>query len=614
MQADAARVWPLVFGFFVDRPKTTPADWCLENVRFDETSYRGPFVTSGAEYVIDVLNDFANTEINDEVLVWGSQTRKTGTLMGGVAWCLQNDPCGILWGMPNQDLARSFAENRWKRLLIISPGTAHLVPTPRKFKNLEQQLGGSVVNFIGSNSPANLASRPARKVILDEVDKFHSGGQEADAVNLAEQRTKGQHAPQRWKTSTPTLVDGLIWQEYLKGDQRRFFVPCPHCQKQILLAWSAEYTVLAKTGNEAFVKWDREARREDGSWDLDRVKSSARAECPHCAKHILDAHKTVMLKGGKWAATSRANAGPNFVSRQLSSLYACSPETNFGSLAIKFLQAKRSLLGLQGFINGDLAEPYQSQDRQRERVELVSRVKIEVGTEWHGQMAVDCQAKSPHFWATVRMFKKTESVGVFAGPVDTWDEIRAIQTRPDLKIADACVVVDSGFGAKSDAEVYRQCARFGVAEARNEGLPLHMGWMPAKGMPGHKRWKDDDGLMVPFYLRPIDPYIGTDKAGNVEMSLFEFASDFIKDILETLRTNTKECEHKWSVQAEVGTEEFWRHLDSNIKSPLFNKKNGKTTWQWQKRSQHWPDHLLDCEVMQIALAAFYGIFELKEQE
>lgn len=117
--------------------------------------------------------------------------------------------------------------------------------------------------------------------------------------------------------------------------------------------------------------------------------------------------------------------------------------------------------------------------------------------------------------------------------------------------------------------------------------------------------------MVPFYLQAIDPYIGTSQAGQVEMSLFEFASDFIKDVLEDLRQG--KAGHKWSVKAEVAIPEYWKHMDSNIKTPVFNKSNGSTKHVWQKRSQHWPDHLLDCEVMQIALASFFEIFELKEQ-
>jgi len=454
-------------------------------------------------------------------------------------------------------------------------------------------------------------------VILDEVDKFNAGaGGEADAVNLAEQRTKGQNYPQRRKTSTPSMVDGLIWQEFLKGDQRRYFVPCPLCGTQhpssrmIVLAWSPSYSVFAKTGKEAFVFWDKEAKLADGTWDLDRVKRSAHYRCPHCSGIIEDGRKTWMIRNGVWEATAKAEMG--FRSRHLPSLYACNPETSAGSLAVKFLQAKRSLMGLQGFINGDLAEPYESQDRQTERVELITS-KIDVTAEWKLILSVDCQAKAPHFWYAKRAWNGGNSHGLEAGSVDTWDDVRTMQQRPGATVDDVGVVVDSGYGARDDAEVYRQCARFCsiVDSGRGGGRPVALGWMPAKGFPSRKRWKEEEsGLLVPYYLRGIDPFMGTAQAGQVEMNLFEFAGDFFKDVLDNLRKG--KAGYKWTVADSVATEEYWRHLDSNIKSAVFNKRTGRTTWSWTKRSKTWPDHILDCEVMQPAVAMFFGLFKLEE--
>jgi hypothetical protein len=486
---------------------------------------------------------------------------------------------------------------------------------------LDQKLGASSILFTGSNSPGNLSSTPRRRVIQDEVDKFAtSTSKESDATNLADQRTKNQPNPQRFKTSTPTIVEGLIWQEFLKGDMRRYFVPCPLCGRQhpssrrIVLAWSKEYTVLPKTGNEAFVVWDKEARLSDGSWDLDRVERSARFQCPHCRGDILDAHKTWMNREGVWQPTKKAAAG--FVSRQLPSLYACAPETTVGKLAKKFLEQKNSLLGLQGFINGDLAEPYMSQDRQSQRIELISRVKVEVVAQWIKLMFIDCQGKRPWFWQVCRAFDGGNSHGFDAGPLDTWDEVRAKQLAHG--ILDCSVCVDSGFGARSDADVYKTCAAYGEFVNRpppdHEKKPLHLGWLPSKGLPSNKRWKDpESGLLVPYYTREIDPFSGTMDAGKVAMELFEFSGDFFSEILESLRQG--KGGYKWSIDEAVATEEYWRHMDSEIKEPTFNRKTGKTVFQWAPRSKHWPNHMKDCERGLQAFAARLGIFDpMKNQE
>src|SRR5690606_1588227 len=160
------------------------------------------------------------------------------------------DPCGFLWVLPSIDLARSFSETRWLPMLHASPELKARIEAADRHdtKKTQQQIGGAIVNFIGANSPGNLASRPARRVILDETvrcpHETGGAGGEADAVDLAEQRAKSVSNPLRAKSSAPTTVDGLIWQEFCKGDMRRRLIPCPHCAKFVSLAWSPEFTLL----------------------------------------------------------------------------------------------------------------------------------------------------------------------------------------------------------------------------------------------------------------------------------------------------------------------------------------------------------------------------------
>jgi len=589
-------------------PSGRVSDWCAANITLPppQTQEPGPMLFDGREYLLDVLQDFADPVVTDSVACFGSQSGKTTALMGGVAWTIINDPTGVLWVMPSLSLAQSFSETRWQPMIMASEVLERLVPRGLRrhdFKKTQQQIGSAIVNFIGSNSPGNLASRPARLVILDEVDKFDDGGRgEADAVNLAEQRTKSFSNPKRIKTSTPTMDTGLIWQEFLKGDQQRYNVPCPHCGKLVVLAWSKQFSTFRLTGNEAFVAWDQAAKTKAG-WNLELVERSAHCVCPFCAGEIEDGHKTRMVRDGRWVATN-ATASVSFKSRHLPSLYASSPETSFGRLAVKFLQAKQSLLGLQGFINGDLAEPYVSQDTAGQRTEIV-RARVTEG-DWHKIMTVDCQAKGPdYFWFVVRQWQNGNSQAIDAGSLSTWDEVRAKQMEHGVD--DAGVVVDSGFGARSDAEVYRTCAEMSV---QVDGTALLLGWMPSKGMPGRKRWRGQDGALMPYAVRNIDPYLGTSKAGQLLMPLFEFSGDSFKDVLDALRRG--QGGYEWAVSEAVANDDYWRHMDAETKTAVFNKLTGKTYHQWQLRSKHWPNHMFDCEVMQVAAANYLNLFTYEE--
>jgi phage terminase large subunit GpA-like protein len=95
---------------------------------------------------------------------------------------------------------------------------------------------------------------------LDEVDKLAGEStKEADAVALAQNRTKTFANSLTVKVSTPTTSEGQIWKAFLSGDQRYYFVPCPHCQHMQRLQWPR-------------VRWSDDAKLEDGkTWNLERV-------------------------------------------------------------------------------------------------------------------------------------------------------------------------------------------------------------------------------------------------------------------------------------------------------------------------------------------------------
>jgi hypothetical protein len=72
-------------------------------------------------------------------------------------------------------------------MLHASPGVMASLPADKKkyFTNTSQFIGKSQLSWTGSNSAANLASRPIRLLVMDEVDKFPDETKgEASAVNL----------------------------------------------------------------------------------------------------------------------------------------------------------------------------------------------------------------------------------------------------------------------------------------------------------------------------------------------------------------------------------------------------------------------------------------------
>ncbi len=584
-------------GLYRPTPRQTVVQWAEANLTLTsrQTEHPGPFSTSVRPYTREPLECWKDPGVQEVTLCWGSQTSKTTTLMAGLAWMIDNEPSPALWLMPSENLARSFSKARWLPMLEDCPALVARFPSDKdKITNLEQHFDRSTLTFVGSNSPANLASRPVRVLIADEVDKFGAATEtEADALDLAEQRLKAFSSSKAFLTSTPTTRDGRIWQRFERGDQRRYYIPCPHCKELIRLEWRQ-------------VKWDDPETKlppktESGDWDLNKVRGFARYECQLCKGNISDAHKVAALRHGKWIPEN-ANALPGVRSYHLSSLYAPDRKCTWGNLAVAFLEAAASILGLQGFINGYLAEPWENQSAPREREELIVSGAEVLGGKPLRLLTVDHQASAPHFWYVVREWADTggHSRGLAAGSLDTWQDLRDVQKANGVE--DIHVIIDSGYDATT---VYAECLRWGRFHGRDGKIPLWVGWMPAKGMP-RRGWRNPKTQAEePFFLRGIDPRVGDNRGGQgaLELKLLEFATDTTKDILDNLRRGKTST--RWEVLDKVATPEYWRHMDAETKSARLAAATGRTTWTWLPRSKKWPNHLLDCEVQQIAGAIFH---------
>ncbi len=117
-------------------------------------------------------------------------------------------------------------------------------------------------------------------------------------MTLAEARSLTfAHRRKVFLVSTPT-IRGLsrIEREFEASDQRRYFVPCPHC------------------GAMQWLKFER-LRWQKGK------PETAEYHCEGCEQAIAEHHKTAMLEAGEWRPTAEA-ADPNTVGYHLSALYS----------------------------------------------------------------------------------------------------------------------------------------------------------------------------------------------------------------------------------------------------------------------------------------------------
>ncbi len=265
-----------------------------------------------------------------------AQVGKTEIINNVVGYHMHQDACPILVVMPTLELAESWSKDRLAPMLRDSPSLRGLVKDARSRDAnntlLAKAYPGGRLTVSGANSPASLASRPVRVVLCDEVDRFpDSAGTEGDPVSLAKKRTASYWNRRIVLTSTPT-TKGLsrIEAAYLDSDQRRYHVPCPHCDHYQPLRWSG-------------IKW------------TDGDPSSAAYYCEECGSQIDEGEKQKMLMAGRWIADAPFAGVAGF---HLNELY--SPWRRWAEVVVDFITAKKlGTEGLKTWVNTSLGETWE---------------------------------------------------------------------------------------------------------------------------------------------------------------------------------------------------------------------------------------------------------------
>jgi phage terminase large subunit GpA-like protein len=329
-----------------------------------------------------------------------------------------------------------------------------------------KEFPGGMMLLTGANSATGLRSAPCRYIFADEIDAFPADVDgEGDPVSLAEKRATTFARRKILLTSTPTVKDhSRIESEYLRSDQRRFFVPCPKCGEMQWLKWSQ-------------VRWE------------DNDPQTAKYECEKCHSRFTDMHKPAMLRAGEWRATAPGDRKTR--GYQLSGLYSPLGWFSWADMVEEFLRAKSDAPALKTWVNTRCAETWEedyaskvSADGLRERCEDFPMGVMPEGSSVL-TFGIDVQdnrlAISGWAWGRDEEAWLIYHQEIFGDPsradlwkqVDEavlreWDHASGRKLRPDV------VAIDSG--GHFTAEVYqfaRERARQGViavkgASARNK--------------------------------------------------------------------------------------------------------------------------------------------------
>jgi phage terminase large subunit GpA-like protein len=511
--------------------------------------------------IMDAIND---DEVHSIVMMTSAQVGKTELLLNIIGYHVHQDPAPILLVGATLELVEAFSKDRLAPMVRDTPVlTGRIVDTRRRVGGntlLHKTFPGGHITMAGANSPASLASRPIRIVLGDELDRWPASvGAEGDPWNLAKKRATTFYNRKFVAVSTPTIKGASkIEAEFDASDQRRFFLPCPHCGAMQVLRWEN-------------VKW-REGEPE-----------TARYVCPECAAEITDADKPAMLARGEWRAAQPLRGVAGF---HLNELY--SPWRSFSQVVGDFVLAKRTPQTLQTWVNTSLGETWVERGEAPPWESVLDhRSDYESGSVPDGVLAlvagVDVQKNRLVY--VVRgfgreMFSALVECGELYGDTsepEVWTRLgNLLAERWGDDMALRLMLVDSGYRAD---QVYAFARRFPQARATK----------------GH------DTLSAPFKATKIDVTV-RGQVVKQGLQLWHVDASYFKDWIHGRLDWPITEPGAWLVPQDV-PDEYAKQIVAESKITL---PNGKRVWK-----QHAPDnHYLDAEVLATAGAYMLQIHRM----
>lgn len=293
----------------------------------------------------------------------GSQVGATTLSKGWTGYRIDREPVSMIITLPSEGVAKEWSNQRLDDLVKTTPCLQGKILDARKRGSgnttfWKRIVGtGAFLKITWSSSAAKLRSTPAGALLSDEVDGFMGDVEgEGDPLGLLNRRatnwgTRAKH----FKISTPGEAPSRIEREFREGDQRYYFVPCPHCgYRQVL--------------------WFGQLRWEKGKY------GDVAFHCISCEQPIPERYKTQMLAGGMWVATksdpelakrgfaaddedwikliTAAMAEERTVSFHLSALYSPLGWYSWESVAKEWEKAQTDRALLKVFVNTVLGESW----------------------------------------------------------------------------------------------------------------------------------------------------------------------------------------------------------------------------------------------------------------
>lgn len=275
-------------------PSLTVSEWAARyRIVTAPSPDPGPWRNERTPYLVGIMDALSPSHPAREVdFMKGTQIGGTEAAVNVVGYYSHQSPNSGLIVLPSKDVAREWSTLRFQGLFENTPVLQPLFSLENNRRRAKSNTtyakrlaNGCSWKMAWSSSGKILRSTPAAIIIADEVDGFVlsvGGGKrsEGEPIDILTKRYANFRRGKFLRISSPTDRSGSrIERGFRAGDQRYYFLPCPHCAHFQRLVFER-------------IRWPQGEPQK------------AAYECAACEKSIPEYHKTAMLARGMWVATA----------------------------------------------------------------------------------------------------------------------------------------------------------------------------------------------------------------------------------------------------------------------------------------------------------------------
>lgn len=337
----------------------------------------------------------------------------------------------FMYALDSRDEMKKVSKARMQPMMTRTGGGAAVIsPDPDDMTTLTMYFKGFVGYLLGAQSIGAMANKSVQLAVCDEVDTYveENDRAESGAVHLIRDRLKKQMGSFFIGLSKPRNWEDTTNQEYLTGTRHKCFVPCPHCGYMQELLF--ERIIFGH------------CKRENGTYDFERVERETYYQCLGCDAPIHEHHKPEMIAKREWRRTNfgqdKWQPVPRKFSCEITDLYSTFPKTTWGILAKEWIAAQGDIQKIKAFKRGRLAQAWEDKKPEVREADVLKCLDDYTYDQGHCPIAPDLVLLDSDRQESVFKWVKTawrfdtvdECFVVDEGECGTWDDLMREADRP----------------------------------------------------------------------------------------------------------------------------------------------------------------------------------------